>query len=242
MAAKVWTLKEMIETIKEKNDPDKIRELCRRFPMLTVTLASVDYNSAMAMAEIVPDYVRLIGMERQLLHDQSQGDPDDVEGETENAPAEPEEAEEAPEKDPVETKREKDRKRQQRKRQKDRDEKDAKEAEEAAAAAEEKAEAGKYDEIGAVKLFEMCRARGLDVQPRKKQRFYIDILEADDEKKAKEAADAASEEDEEDWGEEEDLEEEVKEKPQKTSKAKKSMAKKDAEPEPEEEDEEDWEI
>lgn len=255
--AKKWTLKEVAETIWEGTDTDAVIEACKRFPMTCIAIARSRKEDVEKFLNGIPDYVTPLGFERQLKGVSSDGP--EAEAEEEEAMNPPEETEVPAEEDPKERKRRVDRERQQRKRAKD---KDIKESEETAG--EEQPESGKYDEIGAVELFKMCKARGLAVQPKKPQRFYIDLLEADDAEKEKAAQKAAEEpeEDDIDWEDEEDVdgEQEAAEmnadeaeheermaeekKAKKSSSTKKSTSKKKApEPEPEEDDDEDdWNI
>lgn len=62
-----------------------------------------------------------------------------------------------------------------------------------AAVAEDEETAGKYDGMKAKELYAECKARGINVQPKKESAFYREVLEANDEeeaakKKKKEAA------------------------------------------------------
>lgn len=89
-----------------------------------------------------------------------------------------------------------------------------------------------YADMSAKELFDLCRKRGIKVQPKKKADVYIAALKKAD------AAEAA-EDDDDDWGDEEDVEpEKPAAKPAKGKKA----AKPKAEPEPEEDDDDDWDI
>ena len=103
--------------------------------------------------------------------------------------------------------------------------------EEAPADEDEQAD-DEYADMSAKELFDLCRKRGIKVQPKKKADVYIAAL-----KKADEAE--AAEDDDDDWGDEEDAEpEKPAAKPAKGKKA----AKPKAEPEPDEDDDDDWDI
>lgn len=94
--------------------------------------------------------------------------------------------------------------------------------------AEDDAEDDEYAGKTAKELFNMCKERGIKVQPRQASRVYIEALKA---------ADAEGDGDDEGWGDEDDAEEEAPKKPEKTSgKSGKKTTKK------EEDDEEDWDI
>lgn len=64
---------------------------------------------------------------------------------------------------------------------------------------EEEAEeaSGKYDGIPAMKLFKMCKERGLKVEPKKPAKYYIELLEEDDAK-------SESNDEDDDWDIDED--------------------------------------
>lgn len=53
--------------------------------------------------------------------------------------------------------------------------------------------AGKYDGIPAMKLFKMCKERGIKAKPKQPAKFYVELLEDDDAKSEPEV------EDEDDW-------------------------------------------
>lgn len=96
------------------------------------------------------------------------------------------------------------------------------------AEAEDDAEDDEYAGKTAKELFNMCKERGIKVQPRQASRVYIEALKA---------ADAEDDGDDEGWGDEDDAEEEAPKKPEKASgKGGKKTTKK------EEDDEEDWDI
>lgn len=95
--------------------------------------------------------------------------------------------------------------------------------------AEDDAEDDEYAGKSAKELFNMCKERGIKVQPRQASRVYIEAL------KAAEAEDAG---DDDDWGDDEDTEEEA---PKKTEKKASGKSSKKAAKEDDEEDE-DWDI
>lgn len=254
-AVRTWTLLEMVKAI-EENDMVSIKDITRRFPMTSMMLARADKRTAEEILSAIPEYITVIGVERKLTGVKASGSENEAEEVQEEAETDVAEGEAPEGKDKLEKRRETDRIRQQRRREKLKDKAKAqesleeKEEDPVEIVADKDAEKGSYDEIGAVELFKMCKARGLDVKPRQKQRFYIDLLEQDDAEKM-ELDDGDAEEDDDDWGEDPEQEEEeapVEEKPakeaKKSSNAKKSPAKKKDEPkeEPADEEEEDWNI
>lgn len=104
---------------------------------------------------------------------------------------------------------------------------------------EEDAEAGKYDGMSAQELFKECKKRGLKPEMKKPVKYYIELLEADDNR------DEADEE--EDWEDEEE-EAPAPKKPAKKAekpaakKEEKKPAKKAAKVEEEDDEDDDWDI
>lgn len=84
-----------------------------------------------------------------------------------------------------------------------------------------------YSKMSAQELFKECKARGIEVEPKKKPAYYIEKLEADDE---------SGEGEDDDWGEDEADEKEEKKADKKADKKsdKKADKKKD--------DDDDWDI
>lgn len=232
--AKQWTISEISKAI-AVGDKNGLKDICKRFPFLAVTIAKMlatDNEATEEFIRALPEYVTPLKMDRRLsgqADSDTESDSEDVEEATDEV------AEAQEDENKEDRKRRIDRERQQRKREKDRAVKEAEEASEG----EDEPTTGKYDEIGAVELFKICKKRGLTVQPKKAQRYYIDILEAADQEEAKKNEEP--EEDEEDWGDDDEPKKEEKSsKTRKGSSAKKSSAKK-PDPEPED-DEEDWNI
>ena len=93
---------------------------------------------------------------------------------------------------------------------------------------DEAEEATGYEAMSAQELFKECKKRGIKVEAKKKPKYYIDLLEADDNK----AGDADTDDD--DWDDDE-----PEEKP-----AKKESSKKSAKPAKDEDDDDDddWDI
>lgn len=229
--ARKWTLKEAAEAV-NYNEAESLKELMKRYPLLMSLLIRLDEKQGLGIVDAIPDYITPLAMEHKLNGAGAKTADEETDEEAEEAPVETVEEETK-----ADRKRRIDRERQQRKRAKDSDAKKAEEEVEEAVEEEGGPTTGKYDEIGAVELFKICKKRGLVAQPKKSQRYYIDILEAADQADEKAAA-AKEEDDEEDWGDEEPSK---KDSSPKKSSAKKSSAKK-PEPEPEEGDEEDWNI
>lgn len=99
------------------------------------------------------------------------------------------------------------------------------------APADEQADDDEYADMSAKELFDLCRKRGIKVQPKKKADVYIAAL--------KKADAAEAEDDDDDWGDEEDA---GPEKPAAKPAKGKKAAKPKAEPEPDEDDDDDWDI
>lgn len=97
-------------------------------------------------------------------------------------------------------------------------------------------EASGYDSMTAQELFKECKKRGIDVKPKKPNKYYIDLLN-----KANAESDTEDDADD-DWDAEEVTEEKPKaKKSEKKAKPEKKPAKK-AEPVEDDDDDEDWDI
>lgn len=93
---------------------------------------------------------------------------------------------------------------------------------------------GEYDGMTAKELFTLCKEKGIKVEPKKDEKYYIKALE----KAAAEAEEDAEEDD--DW---DDGEDEVKEdKKKKEKESKKSGSKKKKDEEDDDDEDEDWDI
>lgn len=86
-----------------------------------------------------------------------------------------------------------------------------------------------YSDMTALELFKECKKRGIKATPKKKEKYYIELLEKDD------ASKAEADDDDDDW----DDEEEPETKPSKKEKKSKPAPK--AEPE-DDDDDDDWDI
>lgn len=142
----------------------------------------------------------------------------------------------------LEQRRKKDRDRQARYRASKAD-KETKEAEDQTEEEAEEDFAAKYEDKTAPQLFQLCKARKMKtVEPKRKQRYYIDMLVELDKKEAAEKAKQEAEEAETedlDWGDEEEEEKPAKKDP----KPARGRGKKKPDPEPEtDEDEGEWDI
>lgn len=98
-----------------------------------------------------------------------------------------------------------------------------------------KDERDSYDDMTALELFKECKKRGIKATPKKKEKYYIELLKKND------AESEAESDSDDDW--DDDEEEEVKPKKKESKSNKKSKDKKVKEEEPEdEEDDDDWDI
>lgn len=87
-----------------------------------------------------------------------------------------------------------------------------------------------YSDMSALELFKECKRRGIKATPKKKEKYYIELLEKDDASKAE-----SDDDDDDDW----DDDEEPEVKPSKKEKKSKPAPK--AEPE-DDDDDDDWDI
>lgn len=168
-----YKIGEVVEIIAKANDAEALTEVGRRFPIMTVKIASAlagDKQSIIDLFNAMPDYVTALkvsnGCKEMFGGNGGEDEEENVEEEKpKKAPAKKAPAKKAAPK------------------------KAAKKAE--PEPEEDEEEGGKYDGKSPKELYAECKKRGLDVEPRKAAKVYIDALEADD-------ADDGEEE-EEDW-------------------------------------------
>lgn len=239
MAVKNYTLKEAVEIIAKGEDLEAIADLGKRFPILSIKIARL---TAKAEKEIIdfmqymPEYltIKKVNNAVKTVND-SKAETEDA-TEAENKPVEEETAKEVEEPEEKENKPVEPKKRGRKPKAKVK----AVPVEEPKAEAEDEADeepteteetSNNYEDKKAVDLFKLCKSRGLKVTTKKSAKYYIDVLEKDDEAKAKAEAKKAeeAEDDEDEW----DIEDEPKE----IKKPKKSAFIKE-----DEDDDESWDI
>lgn len=266
--AKNYTLKEAANIIAEGKKKDEILEIGRRFPLLTVSLASVISVASDKFLDFInymPDHITANKINSAMKADveENEDDGEDVE-------------EEAPKK--VEKKAEKPAKKVEKKEKADGSDYESmtggklfeiiknadklkdlkakgfstKKADMVAylekypidvqeeADEEEEAEETKYDGMSAMDLFKECKKRGIKAAPKKPAKFYVDLLTKADE------AEADAEDDDENWDDEPEEKPAKKAEKKSEKKAEKKPIKQTKKPEPEPEEDEDdgddWDI
>lgn len=163
-----YKIGEVVEIIAKANDAEALTEVGRRFPIMTVKIASAlagDKQSIIDLFNAMPDYVTALkvsnGCKEMFGGD---GEEENVEEEkSKKAPAKKAAKKAAPKKATKKVEPEPE---------------------------EDEEEGGKYDGKTPKELYAECKKRGLDVEPRKAAKVYIDALEADD---------AEEDEEEEEW-------------------------------------------
>lgn len=229
--AKTWTIREAYNAIKA-GDKDAIADFGKRFPLVTTALAQAGSNAGLdAFMNALPDRVTTRTVEMVLKEGVQPVDEDaEVEEVAEEKPVKGNKKSAKTEK-PV---AKKGKAKKEEVIEDDDDDEDVEEIEEEIDDEEEDDEdAVDYSSMNAIELFNLCKKRGIKVEPKKKASVYIKALEADDAK--------ADEEDDEEW----DEEEEVEEKPAKKSKATKpAKAEKPAKSTKKkvEDDDDEWDI
>lgn len=234
MAVKNYTLKEAVEIIAEGKDLEAIADLGKRFPILSIKIARL---TAKAEKEIIdfmqymPEYltIKKVNNAVKTVND-SKAETEDA-TEAENKPVEEETAKEVEEPEEKENKPVEPKKRGRKPKAKVKavpveEPKAEDEADEEPTETEETS--NNYEGKKAVDLFKLCKSRGLKVTTKKSAKYYIDVLEKDDEAKAKAEEAEEAEDDEDEW----DFEDEPKE----IKKPKKSAFIEEAE------DDESWDI
>lgn len=225
MAVKNYTLKEAVEIIAEGKDLEAIVDLGKRFPVLSIKIARLTAKAEKEIIDLMqymPEYltIKKVNSAVKTVND-SKAETEDT-TEAENKPVEEETAKEVEEPEEKENKPVEPKKRGRKPKAKAK----AVPVEEPKAEVEDEADeepteteetSNNYEGKKAVDLFKLCKSRGLKVTTKKSAKYYIDVLEKDDEAKAKAEAKKAedAEDDEDEW----DIEDEPKEikKPKKSA-------------------------
>lgn len=232
MAVKNYTLKEAVEIIAEGKDLEAIADLGKRFPILSIKIAKLTVKAEKEIIDLMqymPEYLTIKKVSNAV---ETASEPKAEAGDATEAEIKPVEEETAKE---VEEPKEKENKSVEPKKRgrKPKAKVKAVPVEEPKVEVEDEAEetANNYEGKKAVDLFKLCKSRGLKVTTKKSAKYYIDVLEKDDEAKAKaeaKKAEEAEDDDDDDW----DIEDEPKE----VKKPKKSAFIEEAE------DDESWDI
>lgn len=225
MAVKNYTLKEAVEIIAKGEDLEAITDLGKRFPILSIKIARLTAKAEKEIIDLMqymPEYltIKKVNNAVKTVND-SKAETEDA-TEAENKPVEEETAKEVEEPEEKENKPVEPKKRGRKPKAKVK----AVSVEEPKAEVEDEADeepteteetSNNYEGKKAVDLFKLCKSRGLKVTTKKSAKYYIDVLEKDDEAKAKAEAKKAekAEDDEDEW----DIEDEPKEikKPKKSA-------------------------
>lgn len=178
--ARSYTIGEAAKILAEGNDFEAVGDLGRRFPIFTnkfMQALTGDKDAIVEFVSYIPDYVNPRKMEKQITAGPETSDEEVVDEEQDAE-------EEAPKEEP------KPKKRRARK---------AKAEPEPDAAEEESEEEqdGKYAGKNAMELFKECKKRGIKAAPKKPVKYYVELLEEDDEITASESKDDADDDD--DW-------------------------------------------
>lgn len=217
--AKNYTITEVVKIVSEGKDITAIADIGKRFPVLLHFVTAVAAKAGDEFVEFMsfmPEYLTANKINSVIKSSISDAD------------VEQEQPEEAEQEQPEQQEEKPAPKKRGRKAKKAEPEQEQPEDENADA---EEEKPNKYAGKKAMELYSECKKRGIKVEPRKPAKYYIDLLEENDN-------DSAEEED--DWGEE--VEEEAPApapKQKKTAKAKAKPAPKKEEPE---DDDDNWDI
>lgn len=178
-----YTIGQAFKVIADNTDKEAIADIARRFPMVAVTSAKlVGMRDVIEpMLDAIPSYVSARKVEKGL---RSGGVVDDVDDVDENDDVDTDEV--AEEKPAPKRRGRKPKAAPKPEPEPDTDEDDGSDSDEATS---------KYDGKNAKELFNECRKRGIEAKPKKPAKYYIDLLEKDDE--TADTSDAAD--DDEDW-------------------------------------------
>lgn len=176
--AKNYSYAEFVTALFNGADTETRQDMGRRYPLLTAAVSEVKGTGAgdafMLLAKATPEFITARKIEKGLEGSEAIAtDEDDV---SENE-ADEEEAHEEHVKE-TRTKNTK---------HKHEDDKD------------EKADGGKYDGMTAPELFKECKKRGIKAAPKKPAKFYVELLEKEDNAKADSVDSDFDDEDDEDW-------------------------------------------
>lgn len=183
--AQNYTLGEAAKVLSEGTNVEQISDLSRRFPMFTNKFMKAYATGGDALVEFmacIPEYINPRKVEKVITAGQSASD--DA-GSDETEAVEQDTAQEAEEEKPAPKKRGR--------------RKAAKPEPEVEAEAEtdEEQQDGKYAGKNAMELFKECKKRGIKAQPKKPVKYYVELLEEDDEVLASESDNDANDDD--DW-------------------------------------------
>ena len=157
-----YKFSEVVEILADGTDVEAITEIGRRFPLMTVKVAKALAGDSKAFIELMnglPDYVTALKVSNGVKAQAGEGTEDEAEDEAEDK-ADEKTASKKPAKKPAK--------------------KPVKKKVEEAEEDEEAEAAGKYDGKSPKELYGLCKKRGLDVEPKKAAKVYIQALEADD--------------------------------------------------------------
>lgn len=172
-----YSIKELLDVLRNSDDPEVLRDAMCRYGLVSKTLIEADAISPRVtdiLVAMIPDYVNARKANRTIQEALagSDGAEDGVEeAPAEEAPAKPKKAAKKPEPEPEPA---------------------------ADDDADDASDAVDYGSMKAKDLFELCKKRGIEAEPRHRTKYYIDILEKADAEAEKPAA-VEDDDDDDDW-------------------------------------------
>lgn len=182
--ARSYTIGEAAKILAEGKDFETVGDLGRRFPIFTnkfMQALTGDKDAIVEFVSYIPDYINPRKMEKQITASSETSDEEVVEEEKDAE-------EEAPKEEPKPKKR---------RARKAKAEPEPDPAEKESEEESEEEQDGKYAGKNAMELFKECKKRGIKAAPKKPVKYYIELLEEDDELTASESKDDADDDD--DW-------------------------------------------
>ncbi len=172
-----YSIKELLDVLRNSDDPEVLRDAMCRYGLVSKTLIEADAISPRVtdiMVAMIPDYVNARKANKTIqeaLAGYDGAEADAEEAPAKEAPAKPKKAVKKPEPEPV------------------------------VEDDEDEDTAVDYSSMKAKDLFELCKKRGIEAEPRHRTKYYIDILEKADAEAEKPAAveDDDDDDDDDDW-------------------------------------------
>ena len=181
--ARSYTIGEAAKILAEGKDFEAINDLGRRFPIFANKFMQVltgNKDAIIEFASYIPDYVNPRKMEKLIVSDA------DESSEEETVEDEKHVDEKATDEDPAKSKKRRTRKA-----------KVEPKADVDEESCDEEQADGKYAGKNAMELFKECKKRGIKAQPKKPVKYYVELLEDDDNVIASESKSNADDDD--DW-------------------------------------------
>lgn len=170
-----YSVKELLDVLRHSEDPEVLRDAMSRYGLVSKALIEADAISTRAtdiIVAMIPDFVNARKANKTIMEGMLGSDSEDIEEETEEVPAK--KAEPKPKKA-------------------------AKKSEPEPESEDGEAGENDYHSMKAKDLFELCKERGIEAEPRHRTKYYIELLEKADAEAVAPVEKPVTEEDDDDW-------------------------------------------